>query len=86
MKRTTIKDVAQRAGVSISAVSYILNESDKKKYAPETVERVREAARVLGYVPSSIARRMRARQATTLGVVPLCPWGSACLSSCSRAL
>ena len=75
MKRTTIKDVAQRAGVSISAVSYILNESDKKKYAPETVERVREAARVLGYVPSSIARSMRARQANTLGVVTLWSMG-----------
>lgn len=69
MKRPTIKDVARRAEVSISAVSYILNESDKKKYAPETVARVREAARELGYVPSSIARSMRSRQAHTLGVV-----------------
>ncbi len=69
MKRPTIRDVAQRAGVSISAVSYILNGSDKKKYAPETVERVRQAAQELAYVPSSIARSMRARQAHTLGVV-----------------
>ena len=69
MKRPTIRDVAQRAGVSISAVSYILNGSDKKKYAPETVERVRQAAQALAYVPSSIARSMRARQAHTLGVV-----------------
>lgn len=75
MKRPTIKDVAQRAGVSISAVSYILNESDKKKYAPETIARVRTAARELGYVPSSIARSMRARQAHTLGVVTLWSMG-----------
>lgn len=75
MKRPTIKDVAQRAGVSISAVSYILNESDKKKYAPETIERVRTAARELNYVPSSIARSMRARQAHTLGVVTLWSMG-----------
>ena len=39
MKRPTIRDVAQRAGVSISAVSYILNGSDKKKYAPEKIGR-----------------------------------------------
>ena len=33
MSRVTIRDVAEAAGVSISAVSYILNGSTKKKYA-----------------------------------------------------
>ena len=73
MSRVTIRDVAREAGVSISAVSYILNKSAAKKYSPETVRRVEEAARLLGYAPNSIARSMRAQRAHAIGVVTL--WG-----------
>jgi len=69
MKRITIKDVAKKAGVSISAVSYILNDSDKKKYSQETVQRVKQAAQELGYVPNNIARSMRSQRTHAIGVV-----------------
>ncbi len=67
--KTTIRDVAARAGVSVSAVSYIMNDSKKKKYSDETIARVRKAAAVLGYHPTNIARGMRSQRSHTIGVV-----------------
>ena len=48
MARVTIRDVAAAAGVSVSAVSYILNGSTDKKYSDTTVKAVRRAAESLG--------------------------------------
>lgn len=62
MKKTTSHDVAVRAGVSQSAVSLILNNSDKVFFSNETKERVFSAAAELDYkLP------MRKKQATNKG-------------------
>lgn len=50
-------DVALRAGVSRSTVSYVLN-GNGDRFSPETVERVHRAAADLGYVPSSAGRAL----------------------------
>ena len=49
MKKVTSQDVATRAGVSQSAVSLILNGSEKVLFNDETKERVFAAAKELGY-------------------------------------
>lgn len=49
MKKTTSQDVADKAKVSQSAVSLILNNSEKVFFSSETKERVFEAAAELGY-------------------------------------
>ena len=69
MARATIKDVAAAAGVSISAVSYILNGSTKKKYSEATVKAVRRAAEKLNYSPNNLARGMRSQKANAIGIV-----------------
>ena len=69
MSRVTIRDVAEAAGVSISAVSYILNGSTKKKYADATVKAVKRAAERLGYSPNQLARGMRSQKANAIGIV-----------------
>jgi DNA-binding LacI/PurR family transcriptional regulator len=61
----TIKDVAQRAGVSIATVSYALNESAPISEA--TRARVLAAAAELGYRPSAIARNLRAQESRSIG-------------------
>lgn len=65
----TIKDVAKQAGVSISVVSYVLNDTPGKTISRETRERVFEAAKQLNYVPNKIACGMRRKKAFSLGVV-----------------
>ena len=69
MKKVTIREVAAAAGVSVSAVSYILNGSTEKKYSEKTVRAVREAAERLHYMPNAIARGMRSQRAFSIGVV-----------------
>lgn len=64
--RTTIRDVARTAGVSITAVSHALN--GKGTLSAATRERIRETAERLGYQPDPLARGMRS---SPLGVVGL---------------
>ena len=50
-KKVTSTDIAHAAGVSQSTVSMILNKKYDVSFAKETVERVENAAKELGYVP-----------------------------------
>lgn len=57
--RVTAVDVARQAGVAVSTVSYILNDSPGQTFTAATKDRVRQAAKDLGYVPSAAARALR---------------------------
>lgn len=63
----TIKDVAKRAGVSIAAVSYALN--DKEGVNEETKKRVREIADEMGYIPNSLAQGLLSKKTNIIGLV-----------------
>lgn len=58
-KPVTSSDVARAAGVSRSTVSFVLNDVQSIALSDETKQRVRDAARELGYVPHSGARALR---------------------------
>ena len=58
MKRVRLQEVAQVAGVSLGLASAVLN-GRHVRARPETVERIREAAQRLGYVPDRMAQAMR---------------------------
>jgi DNA-binding LacI/PurR family transcriptional regulator len=69
--RPTSRDVAQAAGVSQAAVSLVLGDKWRGRVSQTTAERVREAARELGYRPNLAARNLRlGRTRTILLVVP----------------
>jgi DNA-binding LacI/PurR family transcriptional regulator len=57
-RRTTLKDVAEASGVSQSTVSFVLNEVPNQTISAATRDRVRDAAKELGYVPHGIARAL----------------------------
>lgn len=57
---TTIHDVAQAAGVSISTVSYAL--SGKRAISEKTRQRIAEAVDTLGYQPDAGARMLAGRR------------------------
>jgi len=57
-RRVTLRDVAEASGVSQSTVSFVLNEVPSQTISEATSERVRTAARDLGYVPHGIARAL----------------------------
>lgn len=62
-----IKDVAKKAGVSISTVSNVLN---KTKYvSPELVRKVEAAVDELSYEVNPIARSMKSNKSGTIGII-----------------
>jgi len=63
----TIRDVAERAGVSVATVSHVINGT--RKVAPGTAERVRRAMEELDYHPNAVARSLRTRKTQVIGVV-----------------
>jgi len=69
-KSVTMADVAKRAGVSPSTVSYVLNQSKTQIHiSEETSERVLQAARELDYRPHPAARVLRGKRTELIGVV-----------------
>ncbi|MGW2288800.1 LacI family DNA-binding transcriptional regulator [Streptomyces phaeochromogenes] len=58
-ERVTLKDVAAASGVSRATVSFVLNDDPNQTISATTRERVRQAARDLGYVPHGVARALR---------------------------
>ncbi|TDT95481.1 DNA-binding LacI/PurR family transcriptional regulator [Streptomyces sp. 846.5] len=59
VKRVTLNDVAAASGVSRATVSFVLNDDPKQTISGATRDRVRQAARTLGYVPHGLARALR---------------------------
>src|SRR3984957_16443213 len=61
-----IKDVAQRAGVSVTTVSHALN--GRGRISPQTRKRVNEIAEQLGYHPNATARNLAGRRSGLIGL------------------
>jgi LacI family transcriptional regulator len=64
---STIREVAERAGVSTMTVSRVINRSGY--ISQETRARVEMAIAELGYVPNTLARSLRFKQTKTLALV-----------------
>ena len=67
--RVTLKEIAAATGMSVPAVSHILNR--RGNYSPKTCEKVISRAKQMGYRPNSTARAMRSGKTQQIGVVIL---------------
>ncbi|GEB95649.1 LacI family DNA-binding transcriptional regulator [Microbacterium lacticum] len=67
MSRVTLRDVAERAGVSTAAISQALN--DRGSLRPETRERIKAIAAELGYTPNKHAAALRSGRTMSIGFV-----------------
>ena len=67
MVRTTIRDVARQAGVSITTVSKALN--DYSDVNPETRQKIKEMAEKLNYVPNAAGRSMGGKADKVIGLL-----------------
>lgn len=63
----TMQDVAERAGVSVSTVSHVINGT--RYVSPELTERVRTAMAELRFQPNAVARSLRRKETLTLGMI-----------------
>ncbi len=67
MRRATIREVAERAGVSKATVSHVINET---RFVEEhTRQQVLQAIQELDYRPSRLARSLSTRQTYTVGLL-----------------
>ncbi len=67
MARVSIRDVAERAGVSTATVSHVINET--RFVREETRQKVLDAIEALNYQPSAIARSLATNSTQTIGLI-----------------
>jgi LacI family transcriptional regulator len=65
--RVGLRDVAERAGVSVGAVSHYLNHPER--VAAGTAERIGDAIAALGYVPNIAGRHLRRGVSDVIGFI-----------------
>ena len=65
----TMNDVAQRAGVSQTTVSFVINDRSDISISDETKERVWEAVNDLDYRPNAMARNLRSSKSQLIGLI-----------------
>ena len=67
---TTIRDVAEKSGFSITTVSMVLNDGPAAtRISNPTRMRIWKVAKRLGYRPNLFARSLRSRRSHTIGVI-----------------
>lgn len=68
--KTTLRDVAEKAGVSAMAVSAVLHGTGRNvKISEEKAEIIRRVAQELRYQPNHVARSLRYRRTNSVGIV-----------------
>lgn len=68
-KRVSMKDIAQKLGVSTALVSYVLNNQLMDRINKDTAEKIRALAEEMGYHPNQIAKSLKERKTQTIGVI-----------------
>lgn len=63
----TLKDIAGKCGLSVATVSKAMN--NMPDISPATVQRVREIAQSMGYLPNAAARSMKTGRSMTIGML-----------------
>lgn len=81
MKKLTINEIAERAGVSKTTVSFYLN-GKTNKMSEETKQRIQHIVDETGYEPNAAARAMKAKSSGLVGVI----LGDSSDAYCARAL
>ena len=69
-KKTSLKDIAIEVGVSITLVSYVLNnKGEENRVSKKTAERILKTAKKLNYHPNLNARSLVTNKTSTIGVI-----------------
>ncbi len=68
-KRTSLKDIAGVVGVSVTLVSYVLNNKKENRINKAVAQKIREVAKALNYQPNQIAKSLKTNRTRTLGLI-----------------
>jgi Transcriptional regulators len=68
-KRISLKDIAQKVGVSTALVSYVLNNKKLDRISKEVAQKIKDTALELNYTINHIARSLKTRKTFTIGLI-----------------
>ncbi len=69
VKRVSLKDIANKVGVSSALVSYVLNEKFTGRINKNVAQKIRETAIELNYRTNQIARSLKTSRTNTIGLI-----------------
>jgi LacI family transcriptional regulator len=67
-KRTSLKDIAEKAGVSTALVSYVMNGKENRVSAGIAIK-IKQIAEELNYQPNHLAKSLRSGKTFTIGLI-----------------
>ena len=68
-KRVSLKDIAQKVGVSTALVSYVLNNQKEGRIGKEVAEKIRVTAKKMNYRPNQLAKSLKTNKTFTIGLI-----------------
>jgi LacI family transcriptional regulator len=68
-KRISLKDIANKVGVSTALVSYVLNNKKENRISKDVAQKIRDTARLLNYRPNQIAKSLKTAKTFTIGLI-----------------
>ena len=68
-RKVSLKDIAQKVGVSTALVSYVLNNKRENRVSREIAQRIRDVAAEMNYRINQVARSLKTNKTYTIGLV-----------------
>src|SRR5258708_33978189 len=68
-KKVALKDIAERVGVSIALVSYVLNNQRENRVSKEIAKKIRDTSKKMNYRTNQIARSLKTNKPATFGLI-----------------
>lgn len=70
MKKVSLKNIAEKVGVSNATVSLVLSGKEKEgRVSKEMADKIRQVAKDLNYQPNNLARSLRMGRSQTIGLI-----------------
>lgn len=69
MPIASLKDIAEKAGVSVTLVSYVLNNQHENRIKKETADKIRKVAKSLNYQKNIVARSLKTSKTQSIGLI-----------------
>jgi LacI family transcriptional regulator len=69
LRKVSLKDIALRAGVSTTLVSYVINKQKENRINKETAQKIRDIAEALKYRTNQLAKSLKTNKTITIGII-----------------
>jgi LacI family transcriptional regulator len=69
LRKVSLKDIALRAGVSTTLVSYVINKQKENRINKETAQKIRDIAEALKYRTNQLAKSLKTNKTFTIGII-----------------